>query len=135
MALALVQTRANATGETISVMEQITREMTTDPATQEELDNAKNQLINSFIFGFSSRASIVERRVELAFDGFPDDYLETYLDRIRAVTVEDVTRVAAKYLRGDDLRILVVGDRSQFDQPLESFGPVTEITVNGPGQQ
>jgi len=46
------------------------------------------------VFRFTSRFSVVTQLLALEFDEYPPDYLDTLLDRYRAVTREDVQRVA-----------------------------------------
>jgi predicted Zn-dependent peptidase len=65
----------------------------------------------------------------LEFDEYPPDYLDTLLDRYRAVTREDVQRVARKYLRPDAATILIVGDVPQFESGLTALGPVRRIAA------
>ena len=52
--------------------------------------------------------------------------METYA----SITVEDIRRVAEKYLQLDKMTILVVGDKDQFDRPLTDFGEVNEISLD-----
>ena len=40
--------------------------------------------------------------------------------------------MAQKYLHKDRLAILVVGKPAEFDRPLSSFGPVTNIDITIP---
>jgi predicted Zn-dependent peptidase len=51
------------------------------------------------------------------------------LDRYRAVTREDVQRVARQYLRPDDTTVLVVGGTAQIEPALAAFGPVSRLPV------
>ena len=77
------------------------RRIQQQPVSQEELDRAKEALVNSFVFRFTSRFGIVVQLMTLEFNGYPADYLDTLLDRYRAVTVADVQRVAGQYLHPD----------------------------------
>ena len=67
------------------------------------------------------------------------DILLDYLDRFRAgvekVTPADVARVAAKYLHKNQLAVLVVGHAAEFDKPLSSVGPVTNVDITIPPPQ
>jgi hypothetical protein len=66
------------------------------------------------------------------FYGYPADYLERYQAGIEHVSLEDVTRVAAKYVHKEDLAVVVVGKAADFDRPLSSFGPVTTLDISIP---
>ncbi len=77
--------------------------------TEEELDTAKTYLTGAYPLRFDSNASIARILVGMQIDGLPIDYIETRNDKVEAVTVEDVKRVAERLYRPDDLRFVVVG--------------------------
>jgi zinc protease len=66
------------------------------------------------------------------FYGYPADYLERYRVGIEKVGKDDVARAAAKYLHKDKLAVLVVGNTADFDKPLSSLGPVTNVDITIP---
>ncbi len=111
-----------------AVLDEMAR-MRDTPVTPAELNGAQEAIINSFVFRFTSRFSVVTQLLGLEFDDYPRDYLETLLDRYRAVTREDVQRVARQYLRPDVATILVVGDMTHIDGALAAFGPVSRLPV------
>jgi len=128
------QTGAGTTCEATELIRDVIAGMTEAPPTDEELALAKDGELNSFVFNFTSSAQIVQKRVDLEFFGYPLDYLDTYEEKIAAVTGEDVHRVAKKYLHPDKFVILVVGDAAGFDKPLSTFGDVTTIEVPRAGE-
>ncbi len=111
-----------------AVLDEMAR-MRDTPVTPTELNGAQEAILNSFVFRFTSRFSIVTQLLGLEFDDYPRDHLETLLDRYRAVTREDVQRVARQYLRPDVATILVVGDVMHMDGALAAFGPVSRLPV------
>lgn len=104
----------------------------TDPATPAELTKAKEAILNSFVFRFDSKDKVLRERMAYEFYGYPADFLERYREGIEKVTREDVARVAQKYVHKDRFAILVVGKASDFDKPLSTFGPVTNIDIKIP---
>jgi predicted Zn-dependent peptidase len=132
MFLAVTGTRADKTHEAITVMKGIIDSMSVLPITDEEMRTAKETIVNSFVFQYASAEQIVGQQMRLAFNGYPEDYLRTYIPYIRAVTKDDVRGVAEKYLCSGEMRILVVGDPSRFDAPLDAFGPVTVLPPDDP---
>lgn len=63
----------------------------------------------------------------------PDDYFNNYIARVRAVKLEDVNRVANRYLDPSRMAILVVGDRKVIEPGLRSLSDVgTTITYLDP---
>ncbi|MGD0694413.1 MAG: pitrilysin family protein [Terriglobia bacterium] len=107
----------------------------TNPATPEELTKAKEAILNSFVFRFDSKEKVLGERITYEFYGYPADFLERYRAGIEKVTLDDVKRVADKYIHKNQFAVLVVGKASDFDRPLSSYGPVTtlDITIPQPG--
>jgi zinc protease len=99
------------------------------PPTEEELKRAKDSILNSFVFEFDSKAKVLQARMNYEFYGYPADFLERYRAGIEKVTLEDVQRVAQKYVHKDRLAVVVVGKAADFDKPLSTFGPVADIDI------
>ncbi len=123
------ETKAGSTVKAIKLIEEIIAGMTKEQVSEEELKQAKESIINSFIFGFTMANSIVTQQARLDYYGFPEGYLENFRDNIAKVSREDVLGVAKKYLHPEALTIMVVGDDSKFDQPLSTLGEVREIKL------
>ena len=70
---------------------------------------------------------------DLYLEQLPQDYYQNYARNVRAITKEDVTRVANKYVDVDHLAIVIVGDRKQIEQPLKAtnIAPVVVLDLNG----
>ena len=102
------------------------------PPTSEELQKAKDALLNSFVFNVNQRYKILSRRMTYEFHGYPLDTLERYPAGIEKVTLADVARALETYIHKDKLAVVVVGKSADFDRPLTSFGPVTPINVTIP---
>ena len=105
----------------------------TDITPADEIRRAKDSILNSFIFNFDSPVKVLRERLAYEFYGYPSDYLERFRTGIEKVTPEDVARVAAKYVHKDQFAVLVVGNTAEFDKPLASLGPVTNVDITIPG--
>jgi predicted Zn-dependent peptidase len=123
------ETRAEATGTTISLMLSLIEGVRKEAVTEQELKLARESIINSFLFGFTTPASIVVQQARLEFYGYQPDFLERYRERIAAVTREDILRAAKKHVHSDAFKLVVVGDQRHFDKPLSSFGRVTALEL------
>ncbi|HWZ42319.1 MAG TPA: insulinase family protein [Candidatus Saccharimonadales bacterium] len=122
-------------GSTARAIEGLYREieaMKTRPATTDELQKAKDSILNSFIFEYDSKDKVMQARLSYEFHGYPPDFLEQYRKGIEAVTAADVDRVAHKYLDKSKFALLVVGKAADFDKPLSTFGPVTNVDITIP---
>ncbi|HET7620520.1 MAG TPA: hypothetical protein VFK39_01340, partial [Gemmatimonadaceae bacterium] len=62
----------------------------------------------------------------------PEDYFDSYRDKVRAVTKVDVLQAADRHLHPDELQLLVVGDPEVVRAPLEAlhFGPVEMLPAD-----
>jgi len=127
--MAETETKSGSTVKAITLMNDIIAGMTKELVSEEELTQAKESIINSFIFGFARADYIVTQQARLDYYDFPDGYLENFRENIAKVSREDVLRVAKKYLHPEALTIMVVGDDKKFDQPLTTVGAVREITL------
>lgn len=127
--IAETETKAESTAKAISLMKAIIANMTREPVSVQELKSAKEYIINSFMFGFTSPASIVTQRARLEYYGYPDDFLEKYRDNINRLTKEDLLNAARKHLKPEAFKLMVVGDAAKFDKPLASFGVVRELDL------
>ena len=107
-------------------------ELKTNPLSAEEIRVAKDSILNSFVFNFDSPEKILRERMAYEFYGYPADFLERYRSGIEKVQPADVARVAEKYLHKDQLAVLVVGNPPDFDKPLDSLGPVTNVDITIP---
>ena len=127
--IAETETKAESTIKTIGLMKEIISGMTREPVSEQELNAARDYMINSFMFGFTSPASIVSQRARLEFYGYPENYLENYRTAIARVTREDVLNAAKKHLKPGAFKLVVVGDAARFEAPLSSLGSVRELDL------
>jgi zinc protease len=118
------ETKPETTVKVIELMRDIIAGITREEVSEQELKAAREAIVNSFMFGFTSPGSIVMQRARLEFYGYQSDYLDKYRERISAVTRQDILSAARKYLRPEAFKIVVVGNDSKFDKPLASLGKV-----------
>ena len=126
------QTRTEKTAEAIALIIDVVKGLRDAPVPEDELQRTKDSLINSFVFGFESSSQIAFQQMMLDYRGYAPDFLETYTKNIAKVTAEDVQAVAQKYLHPDALTIVTVGNKANFDRPLDEFGEVNEIEIERP---
>lgn len=101
---------ANATvAEAIDVVRDEWRKVAENGVTAEELETAKTYMTGSYPLRFDGNGSIANILVGMQMIGLDADYPRTRNDKVNAVTMEDVQRVAKRLYRPDDLRFVVVG--------------------------
>lgn len=126
------QTKLETMSAALEAMKNEITKMTQELPTDEELAQAKEQYLNSFVFQFDSKAKIVNRLMTYEFWGYPPDFLQKTKENIEKVTKEEVLRVAQKYLHPEQLRIMVLGNSAKFDPPLSKYGEVKAIDITIP---
>ena len=99
--------------------------------TDVELARAKDQIIKSFPARFATRASTAGLMAELAIYGLPDRYLNDYTKNLQAVSKADILRVGEKYLRTQQMTVVVVGDRASQEPALTKLAPVELRDLDG----
>lgn len=104
-----VSTRNDKVAETVGLVREIWAEMAANGPTEEEVSDAKTYLNGSFPMRLTSSRPIAGLLVSLQRNGRPIDYLDGRVERINAVTMADLKRVAKRLFLADELTFSVVG--------------------------
>jgi len=123
-------TRTAATGEVLRLIVEEFWRLQRDRVSERELSDAKAYLMGSFPLTIETPNAIAMQIVNVVFFGLPIDQLQTFRDRVNAVTVDDVQRVARLYLKPDRLSVVLVGNASAFSSQLQGAGFPTFETVD-----
>jgi len=91
-----------------------------------ELADAQNYLSGVFSLALATQEGLLAQFSTVAEHELPDDYLETYRSKVRAVTSEELLATARKYLDSANLQVVLAGDRAQIESQAALFGE-TEI--------
>jgi len=67
----------------------------------------------------------------VALSDLPDDYLETYREKVRALTPADLLATARKYFDSPNMQIVLVGDRTQIEDQAKLFGDLEIYDAQG----
>jgi zinc protease len=95
------------------------RRIVAEPVSPDELQDAKDYLTGSFVFAFESSSQIARFLVHAEVYGLGFDFIEKYPPLIRAISAEDIARVAHQYLDTENYSLAVAG-------PVGEDGTVTE---------
>ncbi len=101
-------TRADRTGDALTIIEDEIKRMAEQGPTQEELDKAKSYLKGSYALGLDTSAKIAAQLVQIQIDNLGIDYIERRDAMIDAVTLADAKRVAKRLFDGG-LLVTVAG--------------------------
>jgi zinc protease len=127
-----IGTKSQTTIEAIQAAAEDIDNLSKQPITEDEIQHAKDEILNAFIFRLDSPDKILAERMTYEYYGYPPDWLDKYQAEVKKVAAADVNRVATKYLHRDQMAVLVVGNTKEFDKPLSSLGPVKTIDITIP---
>ncbi len=119
---AQTNTRSEATGEVLRLIVDEFWRLQRERVNEIELLDAKAYLTGSFPLTIETPNAIAMQVMNVLFYGLPVQDLQTFRERVNAITVDDVQRVAQKYLRPDRLSIVLVGNASAFASQLRGIG-------------
>ena len=92
-----------------------------EPPAAAELKGIQEYLSGTFVLRNSSRQGIINQLNFVDLQGLGDQYLETFVQKVNAVTPQQVSEVAKKNLVPDQLKIVVVGDREKIAEQLKPY--------------
>jgi len=101
------------------------------PVGEEELSDARNYLSGIFALGLGTQDGLAGQLATVYLNELPEDYLETYRERIRALTSDDVLAAARKYFDSANAQIVVVGDRKDVAEQAALFGELQVQDAQG----
>lgn len=129
----VMETKSGTTAAAIDGLYGQLTDLDKNPATPDELKRAKDSILNGFIFEFDDKGKVLAERMTYEFYGYPPDFLERFRAGIEKVTAEDVDRVAHKYVpQKNQLSVFVLGNATDFDRQLSTFGNVNKIDISIP---
>jgi zinc protease len=101
------------------------------PVGDAELSDAINYLCGTFSLGIATQDGLLGQMSTVYLDGLPENYLETFRDKIRALKPEDVLAAARRHFDSPNARIVIVGDRAQVEPQAVLFGDVKVWDTHG----
>jgi zinc protease len=105
--------------------------MRSTPVGEEELDDARNYLTGIFSLGLATQDGLAGQLATSTLEKLPEDYLETYRERVLKLTSADVLDAAQKYFDSAHAQIVIVGDRAQIESQAAQFGDLEVYDAQG----
>ena len=110
-----LQTKAQSVAPAIEESIGVLTKLQMAPPTQEEMEEKKTAIQNSFVLNFDSIDEIAVRNARLKLLEYPTDYDQTYLTKVHGVTPEEVMEVARKRWDSKSLVVVVVGNKTAYE--------------------
>lgn len=121
MFLAGGQTQTNNTVPFIKSVTNQIKKLRNELVTEQELANAKESILNSFVFNFQNPSQTLSRLIRYEYFDYPEDFIFEYQDKIQNTTRENILDAAQEYLQPDQLITLVVGNIQAMNPPLSNL--------------
>ncbi|MDQ2746235.1 MAG: insulinase family protein [Acidobacteriota bacterium] len=124
---ATAEVRTPVTGDSLKEFFYELNRIRADKATEKELKDAKSYLTGVFPLRAETQEGLTNLLVSQQLFDLPADYLQTYRDKINAVTLDDVERVAKKYIAPDKIAIVIVGDADEIIKQSKQYATKIEV--------
>jgi zinc protease len=131
-------TRSESTAEALRLLVDEMWRLQRQRVSERELADAQAYLTGSFPLTIETPSAIALQVLNAVFYGLDLNELQTFRERVNAITVDDIQRVSREYLHPDRLSIVLVGDASLFEKQLAGLGfdrveriPVSELDLTG----
>lgn len=95
--------------ETVAVIREEWARLRDEGVSAQELEDAKTYLTGSYPLRFEGNSTIANIAVNMQFDDMPVDYIATRNDKVNAVTLDEINRVAREWLDPERLTFVLVG--------------------------
>ena len=119
--IAFTQVRNAVTDSTIVEMLREIKRIRTEKVDPKVLQNVKSSYIGQFVMDIEKPETVAGYALEIKTQGLPEDFFEKYIEKINAVSADDILRVVNKYILPDHQRIVVVGKGAEVLHALEKL--------------
>jgi zinc protease len=124
----VAQVQTDKTKESIGELQKELRDVfASRPLTKDELATTQNNTIMSLSGRWQSSEAVIDAMQEIVTYSLPDDYFDTYVQRIRAVTPDMALAAGRKLVPAPSFAWVVVGDRRRIEAPLRELGLALQI--------
>ena len=115
------QTQTDNTVPFIKVVTNEIKKLRDELVTEQELANAKESILNSFVFNFQNPSQTLSRLIRYEYYDYPEDFIFEYQDKVQNTSREDILDVAQEYLHPSQMITLVVGNVEAMNPPLSNL--------------
>ena len=124
---ATAEVRTAVTGDSLKEFFYELNRIRDEKVSDDELADAKNFLTGVFPIRAETQEGLTNLIVSQELYNLPTDYLQTYRNDVNAVTVDEVLRVANKYIIPDKMAIIIVGDAEEILPQARPYSENIEI--------
>lgn len=125
-------TQSDSTVATLGYIREEIEKSLREPFTPEEIQRAKDGILNSMVFQNSSKGAVLNRLALYEYHGYPRDFLETYQKAIQELDGATILTAAQRNVVPTEMATMVMGNPENFSSDLAALGEVTEIDISIP---
>ena len=92
-----------------------------EPPSETELAGVKNYLIGIYVLQNSTRTGVIAQLENMNYNELDKNYLDTYVQKLVAVTPKGVQEMANKYLQENRMTIVVGGDKARIAEQIKPY--------------
>ena len=129
--LATAEVRTEVTDSALVELLKQMRRVGNEPMPADELERQKQTLVGRFPLEIETASQVASQVASARLLGLSTDYVQTYRQRLAAVTPEQAQAAARMGIRADAAFIVVVGDATKLTERLQLIAPVTVVDVDG----
>ncbi len=104
-----LQTRPDQVDQAVQVAREVVARYVAEGPTAPELQAAKDNLVGGFALRIDTNRKLMDNVANIAWNDLPLDYLDTWTQRIEAVTLEDVRAALQRKLQPERMVTVIVG--------------------------
>jgi predicted Zn-dependent peptidase len=123
--------RTEVTGDAMTEFIKEIQRLRNEPVSGKELEDAKRAIVASFALSLEDKDDVLSYAITRLTYSLPEDYWDTYPEKVNAVSTADIQRVARQYLDPATLQVVAVGAASKITSSLKAFGPIETYNVDG----
>ena len=118
-----LQTKGSQADDALRVVSVTLDEFLAKGPTEAELQAAKDNLINGFALRLDSNRKMLEQVAAIGSFGLPLDYLDTWRDKVRAVSAQQIRDAFRRHVSPEHLVTVVVGGDGDKAAPRNGSAP------------
>ena len=127
-------TKIETTKALLDATNNVLRQAADKGFTSAELQKAKNFMAGQFAISAQSPEALAAQLANIAFYNLPPDYLQTYLLRLRAVSLSDANRIARTYFAPSALSLVLVAPAAKVKSQLSELPNIETRPVETVGK-
>jgi zinc protease len=124
---ATAEVRTPVTGDSLKEFFYELDRIRNEPVSAKEINDAKSYLTGVFPIRLETQEGLTDQLVQIKMLNLPGDYLQQYRDRVQAVTIADIQRVATMYVKPDEAAVIVVGDGTSVLDQIKPYCDDIEV--------